>query len=89
MSHPDDSPASGTKVYAKDKRALLGGLGTLIGGVGVAIGAWAHQKISDHDARLVHIEVQQANDGQRALEEKERMDRMDAKLDRILERLPR
>jgi hypothetical protein len=85
----DDTTPTGTKVYARDKRAVMAGLATLLATASMGIGAWAHQKISDHDARLVHVEVQQTNDGHRQADSEARLDRMDSKLDRILERLPR
>lgn len=83
MAHAD--PPSGG--YARDKRAAVAGVACLLATASMAVGAWAHAKLLDHDARIVRVEVQQTNDGQRQGATEARLDRMDGKLDRILERL--
>jgi len=84
----EDTPR-GSSVYQRDKRAFIGGLAMLIASTSFGVGAWAHAKLWDTNTRLTVVETQQANDGRRQAASEARMERVESKLDLILERLPR
>ncbi len=84
----DDSPR-GTGIYTKDKRAFIGGAAFLLASTAFGVGAWAHAKLWDTNTRLTIVETQQRNDGARQEMTQAHLDRIDSKLDQILERLPR
>jgi hypothetical protein len=88
VQNEDPTPA-GVRAYARDKRAILSGFATLIAGASFAVGGWAHAKLWEQSSRLSVIETQQTNDGRRQASAESRLDRIENKLDLILERLPR
>lgn len=75
-----DQPGTESGAYRKLATRVLGWAATTLAGISLAIGGWAHGKLWSHDGAIV---VLQSKDDAK----EKRLDRIDGKLDRILEEI--
>lgn len=66
--------------YSKDKRAVVAWGAAALGGIGICVGGWAHEKLWTHSVTLERIDTIQT-------EQNRRIDKIDSKLDQILDEL--
>jgi hypothetical protein len=78
---------SETSTYSRDKRAMAGWVGATLGALALTVGGWAHATLWAHDSRITTVEVQQKNDAQRQAAAESRSERIENKVDRLDDKL--